>query len=175
MSDSMKVEMWPTDKPVAYASNARMLSPNAVDKVAASIKEFGFKQPIVVTEDGVIIVGHTRLLAAKKLGLAEVPVLVATDLTPQQARAFRLTDNRTSEETSWDFELLAIELNELQSFDFDVSITGFDSDEIEGMALGEPDIREYTGDDLEVGDEVEEAEVEVETCPKCGYSFPREC
>lgn len=126
----MQVEVWPINKPVPYARNARVLSPKAVDKVAASIKEFGWKQPIVVDKENVIIVGHTRLLAAKKLGLAEVPVVVANDLTPAQVKAYRLTDNRVAQETSWDYELLNIELEELATFDFDVSITGFDTDEI---------------------------------------------
>ena len=82
-------------------------------KVAASIKEFGFKQPIVVDAEGVIIAGHTRLLAAERLGLAEVPVLVADDLTPAQVKAYRLADNRTGQEATWDMELLGIELEDL--------------------------------------------------------------
>jgi len=170
---TMKIEAWPVDKPVAYARNARMLSPSAVDKVAASIKEFGWQQPLVVDKDGVILVGHTRLLAAKKLGLAEVPVVVASDLTPQQAAAYRLSDNRTSEESSWEYELLALELQELQSFNFDMSLTGFDSDEIEGMIIGEPDIREYTEEDSTLEVEEKEPEDKYITCPYCGKHFDK--
>lgn len=95
----MLVELWPIDKVIPYARNARTLSATAVDKVAASIQEFGFRQPIVVDTKGVIVVGHTRLKGAQKLGLTEVPVHVAKDLNPAQIKAYRLADNRTNQET----------------------------------------------------------------------------
>ena len=110
----MLVEQWPTEKPIPYARNASKLSPKAVDKVAASIREFGFRQPIVVDKDGTVVVGHTRLAAAKKLELATVPVHVATELTPAQIKAYRLADNRTNEETEWDMELLGLEMLDLK-------------------------------------------------------------
>ena len=103
----MQVEQWPIDKPIRYARNARKIPQSAIDKVAASIKEFGWRQPIVVDAQAVIIAGHTRLLAAQKLGLAEVPVHVAHALTPAQVKAYRLLDNRSNQESQWDFELLA--------------------------------------------------------------------
>ena len=78
--------------------------------MAASLKEFGFRQPIVVDGDGVIIAGHTRLLGAKRLGLKEVPVHVASGLTPEQVKAYRIADNRSAQETTWDLELLPLEL-----------------------------------------------------------------
>jgi DNA modification methylase len=102
----------------------------AVDAVASSIKEFGFRQPIVVDQDGVIVVGHTRWKAAKKLGLAQVPVHVATDLTPDQAKAYRLADNATNELAQWDKELLPLELADLQSVGFDLGLLGFGEDEL---------------------------------------------
>src|SRR4029077_6386054 len=105
----LNIALWPIDKPIPYARNARKLSAQAVDKVAASIKEFGWRQPIVVDGAGVIICGHTRLLAARKLGLNEAPVHVADNLTPAQVRAYRLLDNRSHEETDWDFDLLGLE------------------------------------------------------------------
>src|SRR6185503_8691385 len=108
----MTIELWPIDRPIPYARNARKIPDAAVDKVAASIKEFGWRQPIVVDEQGVIIAGHTRLLAARKLGLTEVPVHVAIGLTPAQVKAYRLLDNRAHEETTWDLELLGIEMAE---------------------------------------------------------------
>jgi ParB-like chromosome segregation protein Spo0J len=111
----MLVEMWPIDRPIEYARNARKITQAAVDKVAASIQEFGFRQPIVVDKDGVIIVGHVRLCAAKKLGLASVPVHVAANLTTAQVRAYRLMDNRSHEEVEWDIELLGAELLELKT------------------------------------------------------------
>ncbi len=122
----MLIEQWPIDKPTPYAKNARKLSPHAVDKVAASLKEFGWQQPLVVDAEGVLIVGHTRLLAAKKLGYKTVPVLVAHWLTPAQVKAYRLMDNRSHDETSWDFDLLGPEFEELKALDFDLTLTGFD-------------------------------------------------
>src|ERR1035438_1938245 len=86
-------------------SNARKIPQKAIDKVAASIKEFGFRQCIVVDKNAVVICGHTRLLAAKKLGLKEVPVHVADNLTPAQVKAYRLMDNRSHEESDWDLDL----------------------------------------------------------------------
>jgi ParB-like chromosome segregation protein Spo0J len=106
----MKIELWPIGKPVPYARNARNIPQAAVDKVAASIREFAFRQPIVVDKDGTIVAGHTRLRAAQKLGLAEVPVHVASELTPTQTKAYRLADNRVNQESLFDNELLALEL-----------------------------------------------------------------
>ena len=131
----MNIEMWPIEKPIPYARNARKISDGAVAKVAASIKEFGWRQPIVVDTQGVIVAGHTRLLAARKLGLATVPVHVAANLTPAQIKAYRLMDNRSHEEAEWDMELLPLELEDLKSLEFDLGLTGFDDDEI-GRLLG---------------------------------------
>src|SRR5947209_2556027 len=129
--DDLQVGSWPIDQPIPYARNSRKITQRAIDKVAASIKEFGWRQAIVVDVDGVIICGHTRLLAAKKLGLREVPVHVASNLTPAQVKAYRLMDNRSHQETDWDFELLGPELEELRGLDFDLSLTGFDECEID--------------------------------------------
>ena len=114
----MLIEQWTIDRVVPYSRNARYISAVAVDKVAASIREFGWRQPIVVDAEGVIIAGHTRLLAAEKLGLERVPVHVASGLTAAQVRALRLADNRTHEESSWNLELLGAELLELKELDF---------------------------------------------------------
>lgn len=126
----MNIEQWPTERPVPYARNARKISDAAVDKVAASLKEFGWRQPIVVDTDGVVIAGHTRLLAAKKLGLKQVPVHIATELTPGQVKAYRLMDNRSHEEATWDFDLLGPEMLDLQAMGLDLSLTGFDDREL---------------------------------------------
>jgi hypothetical protein len=120
----MKVEMRATDSIKPYEKNPRK-NDKAVDAVASSIKEFGFRQPIVVDKKGIIIVGHTRWKAAKKLGLNKVPVHVA-DLTPEQARAYRLADNKTNTLATWDMELLPIELSALKDMKFDMSVLGFD-------------------------------------------------
>src|SRR6266849_6200778 len=137
--NDLKVCWWPIDKPIAYSRNSRKIPERAVDKVAASIKEFGWRQAIVVDKDFVIICGHTRLLAAKKLGFQEVPVHVADNLTPAQVKAYRLMDNRSHEEADWDLELLGPELEELRGLDFDLELTGFDDREIEDF-LSDPEI-----------------------------------
>ena len=120
----MKIEMWPVERVKPYESNPR-INDDAVDTVAASIREFGFRQPIVVDAEGVIIVGHTRWKAAKKLGLTEVPVHVATDLTPEQIRAYRIADNKTAELAEWNYELLPIELSQLGDAGFDLGLLGY--------------------------------------------------
>ena len=129
----MKTEIINIDKLIPYARNPRK-NDNAVDKVAASLKEFGWQQPIVVDKDMVVVVGHTRLKAAKKLGMQEVPVHIAKDLTKAQAKAYRLADNRVGEEAQWDNELLEFEFNDLTELDFDLSLTGFDDSEISNFA-----------------------------------------
>ncbi|HEV2293853.1 MAG TPA: DNA modification methylase [Tepidisphaeraceae bacterium] len=102
-----------------------------------SLREFGFRQPIVVDGEGVIIVGHTRWRAAKQLGLAQVPVHVATDLTPAQVKAYRLADNATNELAEWDYDLLPIELSALRDEHFDLGLLGFDPEELERLLSGE--------------------------------------
>src|SRR5580704_2827798 len=129
--NDLKVCWWPIDKPIPYARNSRKIPERAIDKVAASIKEFGWRQAIVVDKDGVLICGHTRILGAKKLGLKQVPVHVADNLTPAQVKAYRLMDNRSHDETDWDLELLGPELEELHDLGFDLELTGFDPHEIE--------------------------------------------
>src|SRR4029453_15961035 len=101
--------------------------------VAASLKEFGFRQPIVVDEAGVIVVGHTRGKGAQKLGMTEVPVHVATGLTPEQVKAYRLCDNQVATIAEWNFDLLPLELADLQAANFDLSLLGFDRDELAGL------------------------------------------
>jgi DNA modification methylase len=129
----MKIEEWPIDRPIPYARNAREIPQSAIDKVAASIDEFGWRQPIVVDEHDVIIAGHTRLLAARKLGLTTVPVHVARGLTPAQVKALRLMDNRSHEESSWNLALLAPEMLELQHLDFNLELTGFEPRQIDHL------------------------------------------
>ena len=135
----MRVTMWPLEKITPYARKARKIPPAAVDKVAASIREFGWRQPIVVDREGVIICGHTRLLAAYKLGLPEAPVHVAENLTPAQVRAYRLLDNRSHDETTWDDDLLGLELLDLKGMGVDLDLTGFDGREIDDL-LANPEL-----------------------------------
>ena len=125
----MKVQMRDISSVTPYEKNPR-INDAAVDAVAESIRSFGFRQAVVVDEQGVIICGHTRLLAAQKLSLTEIPVHVATGLTPEQVRAYRIADNKLHELSDWNFELLPLELSELQSEGFDLELLGFDKDDL---------------------------------------------
>lgn len=130
--------MMATSNLIPYVNNPRQ-NDDAVDAVASSIKNFGFKVPIVIDNQNEIVTGHTRLKAANKLGLDEVPVIVADDLTPEQIKAFRLADNKVGEIAEWNEELLAIELEELDNLDFDMSEFGFD-DEQQLLAIDEQNV-----------------------------------
>ncbi len=130
------VELRPIEAIKPYPGNPRV-NDDAVDTVAASLKEYGFRQPIVVDAEGVIIVGHTRWKAAKKLGLAKVPVHVATDLPPEKVKAYRIADNQTATLAEWDYDLLPIELKDLQQADYDLSVLGFDQDELAHLLDGD--------------------------------------
>jgi DNA modification methylase len=130
----MKVELIEISKIIPYANNPRK-NEAAIAKVAASIQEFGFRQPIVVDSEFVIVAGHTRLLAARQLGLAEVPVHIANGLTEAQIKAYRIADNRSNQEAEWDDELLAIELGDLEDKGFNLEMTGFDAEELDKLML----------------------------------------
>src|SRR5437868_12643214 len=129
---STEVHAWPIDKLVFYARNPRK-NDAAVDRMCGSIREFGFKIPCLVRSDGEVIDGHLRLKAARKLGLAEIPVILCDEWTPAQVKAFRLMVNRSATWADWDEELLAIELSELEKAEFDLSLTGFDVNEIDAL------------------------------------------
>ncbi|MCL4743280.1 MAG: ParB N-terminal domain-containing protein [Phycisphaerales bacterium] len=135
----MKIEMRPIAEVKPYEQNPR-LNDDAVEAVAESIRRFGFRQPIVVDGDGVIVCGHTRWKAAQKLGLEKVPVHIARDLTPEQVRAYRIADNKTAELAEWNMELLPIELAALQETGIDWSLLGFDQDEL--AKLLDPGVKE---------------------------------
>ncbi len=132
----MQIELRSIDQIKPYPGNPRQ-NDEAVDAVAASLKEFGFRQPIVVDADGVIIVGHTRYKAALKLGLKQIPVHVATDLSPAQVKAYRIADNQTATLAEWDYELLPIELASLQEINFDLGMLGFDAEELSQLMSGD--------------------------------------
>lgn len=125
----MEIKLTPIDQIRPYENNPR-INDGTVDAVAKSIQEWGFRQPIVVDADGVIIVGHTRWKAAKKLGLSVVPVHVARDLKPEAAQAYRIADNKTAELSDWNYDLLPIELSALQEANYDLGLLGFDADEL---------------------------------------------
>ena len=125
----MMIEMRPTESVKPYERNPRK-NEHAVDAVAKSLREFGFRQPIVVDADGVIVVGHTRWKAAQQLGLASVPVHVAKDLSPEKAKAYRLADNRSGEIAEWDFEMLPIEIGELRDLGVDLDLLGWSASDL---------------------------------------------
>lgn len=163
----MKIELMPLDQVVPYARNPR-INAHAVDKVASSIKEFGFRQPIVVDAERVIVVGHVRYEAAKRLGLKKVPVHIAAELTPEQIKAYRITDNRVGEESEWDKALLQLEIVELEEAAFSAELLGFNDEELRDIkAAVDGLLEDGFGDDE--NDDIEEAD----TTARIGaYSFP---
>jgi len=131
----MDIKYFAPEELIPYNNNPRKNL--NVDKVANSLKEFGFQQPIVVDKGMVVIVGHTRLEASKKIGLKEVPVLIA-DIPPEKAKAYRITDNRLNQDSSWDYKLLNFEMGDLMDNHYDLNHLGFDETEIEKIVAFVP-------------------------------------
>src|SRR5690348_4015789 len=129
---AVEIQIWPINRLVFYARNPRK-NDSAVDRMCASIREFGFKIPVLARSDGTVVDGHLRIKAARKLGLTEIPVILCDEWTPAQVKAFRLMVNRSVTWADWDEELLALELQEIQESDFDLTLTGFDPGEIDGL------------------------------------------
>lgn len=153
----MNIKQIQTNDLIPYHRNPRK-NDKAVEKVATSINEFGWRQPIVVDENMVVIAGHTRLLAAKRLHLETVPVHIAEGLTATQAKAYRLTDNRVSEDSSWEKQLLGLEIRDLDDERFNLDALGFDNFELAKLLIDET---------LTSPDDNETSERKV--CPQCGY------
>jgi len=159
-------ETWPIERCIEYARNPRK-NDHAVDKVAAAIREFGFRVPICAKSDGTVVDGHLRLKAAKKLGLKEVPVILADDMSDAQIKAFRLSVNKVADLADWDNELLSLEFMDLKEMGFDLSLIGFDESEILGFTSKTKDLypdsstKEIDPDDYNMGHQ----------CPKCGFEF----
>jgi DNA modification methylase len=145
--NAMLVEMRPIASIRPYENNPRV-NDAAVDAVAASIREFGFRQPLVVDEESIIVVGHTRYKAALKLGLTEVPVHVAIGLTPAQLKAYRIADNQTATMSSWDDDKLPLELLALQEMDYNLDFTGFSGDELLRLLGSEGNAGQTDPDDV---------------------------
>lgn len=132
----LKVEIWPVARLIPYARNPRR-NDEQVEKMAASIREFGFRIPIVARSDGTVIDGHLRLKAAHKLGLADVPVALADELTETQIKAFRLLANQSANWAEWDTALLKLELADIEAAGFDLDVIGFEPGELEALAREE--------------------------------------
>ena len=128
----LTVESWPLDRLIPYARNPRR-NDGAVDQMCAAIREFGFRIPIVAKSDGTVVDGHLRLKAAHRLGLPEVPVALADELSEAQIKAFRLLANRSAAWASWDDDLLKLELHDLQAAGYDLGLTGFDAGELRSV------------------------------------------
>ena len=162
-----KVERWKIERLVPYARNARTNSDEQVAQIAASIREWGWTTPVLVDEDGGIIAGHGRTLAAQRLQMAEVPVMVARGWSDAKKRAYILADNKLALNAGWENELLNLELSELKELDFDLELIGFSADEILQLSFKEKDLypdsstQEIDPDDYKMGHQ----------CPKCGFEF----
>jgi ParB-like chromosome segregation protein Spo0J len=175
-----KVERWAIGRLIPYARNARTHSDEQVAQIAAWIREFGFTVPVLVDEQGTLIAGHGRVLAAQQLGITDVPTMVAREWTPAQIQAYRLADNKLALNAGWDPELLRLEVGELKLSGFDLSLTGFGDLELKDImadrtqGLTDPDdapgVPEHpvsqTGDLWLLGAKV--------TCPKCRKATPLE-
>ena len=160
-----KTEMVLVADLIPYVNNPKAHPAGQVDKIASSIKNFGFLVPLVVDSGNEIVCGHGRLLAAQKLGLGVVPCVRADNLTPAEVRAFRIMDNKSAE-SEWFPETLALELQALSEADFDLSLTGFNSDELEIILQGGPNFEPGTKEDQGRLDQKEPT-----VCPECGHSW----
>ena len=150
---------------IPYARNSRTHSDVQVNKIASSIKEFGFLNPVLIDKDNGIIAGHGRVMAAQKLGLKEVPVLQIGHLSETQKRAYIIADNRLALDAGWDEEMLRVEFAELADDGFNLELTGFELGEITNINLD--------GESLTNDDDFKEVDIEQMECicPKCGFEF----
>jgi hypothetical protein len=137
MNPADKVEKWAIEKLVPYARNSRTHSDEQISQIAASIKEWGWTTPVLVDESGGIIAGHGRTLAAQRLKIKTVPVMIAKGWSDAKKRAYIIADNKLALNAGWDNEMLALELDELKELDFDLDLTGFSTEEIQELMFGE--------------------------------------
>ncbi len=169
MNDSTKIEQVMTKKLIPYANNSRKHSDAQIAQIAASIKEFGFMNPIIIGDDNTLIAGHGRLLAAQKLELKTVPCIRAKHLTPAQRKAYVIVDNRLSETSEWDKEMLKLEIEDISlNMNFDLSPLGFSPDEITALTFGGWTDTGVTPEDEPPQKERPKKEV---TCPHCQETF----
>lgn len=165
----LQVVLKSLDQIIPYINNPR-INEKGIDKVASSIKEFGFNSPIILDKDNVIIAGHTRYLAAQKLGLEEVPCINVEHLSPAQIKAYRIADNKVAEYSDWEDELLKLELEQLKEIEFDLSLTGFEEWETEHLLnpISEEDLQDFF-----VEKENKPKEPKKIKCPLCNGEFEK--
>ena len=164
-STAPKIEIKPLSELRSYQFNARVHDGAQINALKRSIEEFGFTNPVLVHSSGRIIAGHGRVKAAYELGMTEVPCLVLDNLSEQQARAYTIADNQLPQMASWDFDMLAVEIDELKDLGFDISTLGFNDEELTEM-LGSPDeLPEITTE------EEQKPEKDTTICPKCHHEF----
>lgn len=125
-----KTERWPIEKLIPFTRNSKLHPPEQIDQIAASIQEWGWTIPVLVDESGVLIAGHARILAARQLGIASIPTMVARGWSEAQKRAYVIADNKLTENGGWDDKMLRLELTELKALEFDLSLTGFPAMEL---------------------------------------------
>jgi ParB-like chromosome segregation protein Spo0J len=165
-SDRLEIKYLPIDALVPYSRNPRTHSEEQVAQIAASIREFGFTNPILIDGKNGIIAGHGRFAAAKELGLDQVPCIDLSHLTDDQRRALVIADNKIALNGGWNDELLRLELTDLKELGADLELTGFDAMELADIMLGKDvEFKEY--------DESAADDVQLATCPKCGHTFPK--
>jgi ParB-like chromosome segregation protein Spo0J len=145
------MELWPIAKLIPYARNARTHSDAQIAQIASSIREFGFNSPILVDSNAGIIAGHARLLAARKLQLKEVPVVVLDHLSETEKRAYILVDNRLAENAGWDDQMLRLELAALREEELNLDLLGFDDEELTRLLADEDAVRGLTDEDAVPG------------------------
>ena len=162
-----KIERRKVDDLIPYARNARTHSDEQVAQLAASIKEWGWTTPVLVDEDGEIIAGHGRVLAARKLGIKEIPTMTATGWTKAQKQAYVLADNQLPQNAGWDMDLLSVEMKDLSSEGFDLSLIGFGDEEMAQMFL-QPDFAPGTEEDQ---GKLDQLDPKMVSCPNCGEDF----
>jgi ParB-like chromosome segregation protein Spo0J len=164
-----QIEHWPLTRLQPYDRNARTHSPEQIQQIAASIREFGFTNPILVDGNDGIIAGHGRLMAAQQLSMPTVPVVILDHLTDAQRRAYVLADNKLALNAGWDDLVLAAELQTLQAEDFDLDLLGWSADELATL-LTEPEFPPGTEDDQGQLDQTLPKEIDCR-CPACGHEF----
>jgi ParB-like chromosome segregation protein Spo0J len=164
--EGLKIVLRPLESLVPFARNPRTHSDEQVAQIAASIKEFGFTNPILLDGENGVIAGHGRLAAAKLLGLKAVPCIELGHLSEAQKRAYIIADNKLALNGGWNEDLLRLELTDLKALGANLELTGFDLMELADITLGKDvNFKEYA--------ESAAADVELLTCPKCGHSFPK--